>query len=308
MIPFAPMSPAVLPTFLAQAGTPLVSPTLILILCVFAGVATVFLLPGHREVTVRKVAGVTLAILGLILFAIVPSSIEGGGSRGEAFYFWIFAAIAVGSALRVVTHARPVYSALYFVLTVFASAGLFVLMQAEFMAAALVLIYAGAILVTYVFVIMLASQATGEGDTARQMAWYDANSREPAAAAAIGFVLMGVLLYVIYDRAEGLVEPYKTVDTASKLHATGATEELGVYLFTHQSVQLEMAGIILLVSMVGAIVITKRQVLTLVPTHPQKHKHEHEVVERPNTPVDDNPHSIPVYGTESRRQKVYPGA
>jgi NADH-quinone oxidoreductase subunit J len=310
MMPSVAMSPANLPTLLAQAGTPLVSPTLILILCVFAGVATVFLLPGHREVTVRKVAGVTLAILGLILFAILPSSLGGdmggGGSGGEAFYFWVFAAIAVGSALRVVTHSRPVYSALYFVLTVFASAGLFVLMQAEFMAAALVLIYAGAILVTYVFVIMLASQATGEGDTARQMAWYDANSREPAAAAAIGFVLMGVLLYVIYDRAEGLAEPYKTVDTASALHATGATEELGVYLFTHQSVQLEMAGIILLVSMVGAIVITKRQVLTLVSTHPQKLKHE--VVEGPNTPVDDNPHSIPVDGTESRRQKVYPGA
>jgi NADH-quinone oxidoreductase subunit J len=296
---------AVFCDLLAQAGTPLVSPALILILCAFAGVATVFILPGHREVTVRKIAGVALAVLGLILFAILPSSIEGGGSRGQAMYFWIFAAIAIGSALRVVTHARPVYSALYFVLTVFASAGLFVLMQAEFMAAALVLIYAGAILVTYVFVIMLASQATGEGDTARQMAWYDANSREPAAAAAIGFVLMGVLLYVIYDRAEGLVRPFGVTDTTSKMQAAGATEQLGIYLFTHQSVQLEMAGIILLVSMVGAIVITRRQVLTLVPTHLKQVKPE--VVEGPATPVDDNPHSIPVYGTESRRQKVYPG-
>ncbi len=64
--------------------------------------------------------------------------------------------------MRVVTHPAPVYSALYFILTVFASAGLFVLLSAGFMAAALVLIYAGAILITYVFVIMLASQASAE--------------------------------------------------------------------------------------------------------------------------------------------------
>ena len=70
-------------------------------------------------------------------------------------------------AIRVVTHPKPVYSALYFVLTVFASAGLFVLLWAEFMAAALVLIYAGAILVTYVFVIMLAAEAPPPGAAGR---------------------------------------------------------------------------------------------------------------------------------------------
>jgi NADH-quinone oxidoreductase subunit J len=289
---------------IADVTAPPVSPTAILLLCVLAGIATVFVLPGHREPTVRKLAGVGLALLGLILLAVLPSSIAAGASRASAFYFWIFAAIAVGSALRVVTHSRPVYSALYFVLTVFASAGLFVLMEAEFMAAALILIYAGAILVTYVFVIMLASQATGEGDTARQMAWYDANSREPAAAAAIGFVLMGVLLYVIYDRAQGLIPAYGALESPMPIPVTGATERLGMYLFTKQSIQLEMAGIVLLVSMVGAIVITRRQVLTEVPLHPKKVKHE--VVEGPATPVDDNPHSIPVYGTASRRQKVYP--
>ena len=86
-------------------------------------------------------------------------------------YFWIFSAIALVGAVRVVTHPRPVYSALYFVLTVFATAGLFVLLWAEFMAAALVLIYAGAILVTYVFVIMLAAAvdaAAGRWTTARR--------------------------------------------------------------------------------------------------------------------------------------------
>src|SRR6185503_7620582 len=98
-------------------------------------------------------------------------------------YFWIFSAIALLGALRVVTHPRPVYAALYFVLTVFATAGLFILLWAEFMAAALVLIYAGAILVTYVFVIMLAAQpaedgAPVSGSARAALAEYDAVSRE----------------------------------------------------------------------------------------------------------------------------------
>src|SRR5205823_4678557 len=152
---------------------------------------------------------------GLILLAML---VRAGALAGQRMhiYFWIFSAVALGGAIRVVTHPRPVYAALYFVLTVFASAGLFVLMSAEFMAAALVLIYAGAILVTYVFVIMLASDArssaagTGEspgaarGSAIQQMAEYDNVSREPIVAAAIGFALMGVLLFVIFDRAEGV--------------------------------------------------------------------------------------------------------
>ena len=113
-------------------------------------------------------------------------------------YFWIFSAIAIVGALRVVTHSRPVYSALSFVLTVFASAGLFVLLWAEFMAAALVLIYAGAILVTYVFVIMLAARAGAGGELAD---CDHAVSREPLRRPHLGFGLMALLLYVIFDRA-----------------------------------------------------------------------------------------------------------
>ena len=105
-----------------------------------------------------------------------------------------------------ITHPRPVYSALYFVLTVFASAGLFILMYAEFMAAALVLIYAGAILITYVFVIMLAASAQTPGDRSplAGLAECDVHSREPFTAACIGFALMGVLLFVIFDKGDGL--------------------------------------------------------------------------------------------------------
>lgn len=293
------------------------SPVAILILCIFAGIGTIWLLPGRRETAFRKIGGLILAIVGLVLIALLPQLAVGNGKIGPAVYFWIFSAIALFGAFRVVTHPRPVYSALYFVLTVFASAGLFILLEAEFMAAALVLIYAGAILVTYVFVIMLASQASSETATtpARQMADYDNTSREPLAAAVIGFVLMGVLLFVIFDKANGLIAPVGPVPSVAgstdaalnnAVQRAGVTQELGLFLFRNQLAQLELAGLLLTVAMVGAIMIARRQVLVPEADETIVIKAEPEVVVGPATPIDDDPHSIPVYGTDNPRQKAYP--
>ena len=119
-----------------------IPPAMILVLCVVAGIATVLMLPSRFEPSIRKIGGAIMIAVGLILAAMLARGAQGAGIN---VYFWIFSAIAIVSALRVVTHPRPVYSALYFILTVFASAGLFVLLWAEFMAAALVLIYAAQI-------------------------------------------------------------------------------------------------------------------------------------------------------------------
>jgi NADH-quinone oxidoreductase subunit J len=283
---------------------------LILVLCVVAGIGTLLLLPGHRETSFRKIGGIVLLAAALIFFASLPSAF-GSSHITSACYFWIFAAIAIFGALRVVTHPRPVYSALYFVLTVFASAGLFILLEAEFMAAALVLIYAGAILVTYVFVIMLASQASsGTSPTpAQKLAEYDDVSREPLVAVAIGFALMGVLLFLIFDKAAGLAAPAGPLPLSAGpdgqpaviVDVSGTTQQLGMYLFRSQLVQLELAGLILTLAMVGAIVIARRQVLVNEPMAGGP-----EVLIGPATPIDDNPHSIPVYGTDNPRQKAFP--
>ena len=284
----------------APVVPPVFSPVLLLVLCAVAGVATVMMLPGHRQAALRNLGGLALLVVGLIFISSTPNLIAESSGHAPVFYFWMFSAIAVAGALRVVTHPKPVYSALYFVLTIFASAGLFVLMEAEFMAAALVIIYAGAILVTYVFVIMLASQATGSGSALQPMADYDSHSREPLAAAAIGFAMMGALLFVIFDKAQGLAEPFGSIamlpnNQGPQPVVEGSTQELGLYLFQHQLVQLELAGIILVVSMVGAILISRRKVTLLPgmagPIVP-------ETVTTPAAPVDDNPHSIPVYGSQ----------
>src|SRR5690606_24328497 len=128
---------------------------------------------------------------------------------------------------------------------------LFILLAADFMAAALVLIYAGAILVTYVFVIMLAqqSQSTDEEHPLAGLADYDVVSREPVLASLIGIVLMGVLMFVIFDRGQALM-------AAPEASAPGA-RGLGESLFGVNLVSTETAGVILTLAMVGAITIAR---------------------------------------------------
>lgn len=297
--------------FLAAESAPDTVPggVSVLILCVVAGLGTAWLLPAPVHPARRRVGGALLVIAGLVFLGLlVRGAARAAGVQAHTVYFWIFSAIALFSAARVVTHPRPVYSALYFVLAVFASAGLFVLLYAQFMAAALVIIYAGAILVTYVFVIMLAVQSHA-GDSAptaaQQMADYDAHSRDPFIASAIGFALMGVLIFVILDRGE---TPQVAPARQAVMNAVGAptvegnTQILGVYLFSSQQLSLELAGLLLTIAMVGAIVIARRRVLR---SHPEPAAPSETVV-FPATPVNDDPHSIPVYGTDNPRQKAYP--
>ncbi len=323
---------------LAQSSVPL-DPTVILALCAVAGVGTVLLLPSRREAPLRIIGGIILLTAGLVFAALLVRWAVGNaawGAASERIYFWIFSAIALIGSVRVVTHTKPVYSALYFVLTVFATAGLFLLLWAEFMAAALVLIYAGAILITYVFVIMLAAEAApGQGSTAAShqtgalagLAEHDAVSRDPLIACAIGFALMGVLLFVIFDKYQALgrqgelpppIQSAEVIQGPDEAPAdslappvekppvlAGSTQQLGAFLFTNQLINLELAGLILTIAMVGAIVIARRQVIDQAgQTVPDEAPSE--VVIGPATPQTDDPHSIPVYGTTNPRQKAYP--
>lgn len=272
-----------------------VGPVAVLALCVVAGIGTVLLLPGKREASIRKIGGVVLALAGLVFAGLLARAAAGMGA-----YFWIFSGLAVFGAVRVITHPRPVYSALYFVMTVMASAGLFILLWAEFMAAALILIYAGAILITYVFVIMLAASTTSS-KASTVVADYDNVSREPIVASIIGFALMGVLLFVVFDKSVPIAPRGSVIDPVP-YKVSGGTQALGAYLYTDQVVNLELAGLILTLAMVGAIVIAKRQVWA----GPRPTLSTPVVTTAPMTPVDDNPHSIPVYGTDNPRHKAYP--
>lgn len=168
------------------------------------GALGLFLLVRHQDVNYRilgMIAGI--AGVGWLFMQLTFSLAAESGEGRPAVLFWVFAAIAIGAAVRMVTHTRPVYSALYFVMVVLSSSALFLLLGAEFMAFALVIVYAGAILITYLFVLMLAQQAPTESEETKR-AGYDRFAREPAAASVVGFILIAVLGQAIFDRDRGL--------------------------------------------------------------------------------------------------------
>ena len=139
---------------------------------------------------------VTMVTIGVAasgwLIGIVTGSLSAFSEVGHGIFFIIFSLCAVAAAIRMVTHERPIYCALYFVLIVISTAGLLLMLEAEFMAFALIIVYAGAILITYMFVLMLANQAENPEEPYSQ-AIYDRIPREPAAAVVVGFLLLCLL-------------------------------------------------------------------------------------------------------------------
>ncbi|MFM7132811.1 MAG: NADH-quinone oxidoreductase subunit J [Planctomycetota bacterium] len=145
--------------------------------------------PGRKGL---RIAGTVVAIAGLaMLFVEALKATTGAGSAGAPPVFpVIFGFIALAGAVRMITHPRPVFAALYFILVVIATAGLFLLLRAEFMAFSLIIVYAGAILITYMFVLMLAQQSPAAGVAE---AWYDRVPRESVSAVVVGFLMLATL-------------------------------------------------------------------------------------------------------------------
>lgn len=222
------------------------SPALLVLLLTLGGVGLYLLMPGGRQ-NVRR-AGLLLLVGGAV--ALVVGLLPLVRTAAEPFFFFSFSLLGLWAAIRVVTHSRPVYSALYFVLVALTVAGLLVLMQAEFLAAALVIIYAGAILVTYVFVIMLAQQVGGP-------ARYDAAAREPLLGCLTGFVLLALLAARMMGGAPVAAE----VAAPSAAVSAGTVGNVGTALLTRYAIGVQIAGALLLASMVGAIAVARRKAL-----------------------------------------------
>lgn len=166
----------------------MMSPILFYAACAIGALGVALAMPRRAVSPYLIGAIVGAAALGLALIGLAVAKPDALPN----FHFYIFSAIALGAALRCITHARPIYSALYFVLTILASTGLYLILAAEFMAFALIIVYAGAILITYLFVIMLASEGPTE-EVAEAMGEYDRVAREPWTASIAGFVLIAAL-------------------------------------------------------------------------------------------------------------------
>src|SRR5437016_5096940 len=166
-------------------------PILVPVLLGFVGVY--LLLPRARWTA--PVWGLVLSGAALLLGCVLL--VHAAASWQETLLFYIFAFLAVLAGGLMITQSNPVYAALSFALVVLSTCGLFLLQAAPFLMAATIIIYAGAIIVTFLFVIMLAQQ---EGFSNA-----DQRSREPFLATVAGFLLLGALLVVLrqtYHRPE----------------------------------------------------------------------------------------------------------
>jgi NADH-quinone oxidoreductase subunit J len=160
--------------------------------------------------------------------------------------FFYFAAIIVATAALVVTLRNPVYSAMSLLIVFFHVAGLFVLLNAEFIAAVQVLVYAGAILVLYLFVVMLLNLKREER-----------YHRQYLLGGLLGAVILTELMLVLFrSDFSPPIGPY----TPAELQAVGNTEAVGKAMFTTYLLPFEVASLVLLVAMIGAIVLAKRVV------------------------------------------------
>jgi NADH-quinone oxidoreductase subunit J len=184
----------------------IISPIFLLVLCAVGALGLCLALP--RRGATPQLLGALVA--GVAAGAVILTLTLKNPSHAPNIYFYLFSAVALGSSLRVITHPKPVYAALYFILTIIASAGLYLLMAAEFVSFALIIVYAGAILITYLFVIMLASQSPTE-DMDRGEAEYDVSAREPIAASVVGFLLLATLTSFAFRGAVQLPESVAAV-------------------------------------------------------------------------------------------------
>ncbi len=177
----------------------------------FAVVVALYLLVG-RGGRGTKVLGVLGGFASLAwIYVMAGETIAGGNGVAREVLFLIFSVIAVSAAVRMITHDRPVYSAINFVFVVLSSAGLFLLLEAEFMAFALIIVYAGAVLITYMFVLMLAQQASSP-DKITEVPEYDRLAREPAAAVTVGFIFLATIFGSVYQGVPDLPPPASVHD------------------------------------------------------------------------------------------------
>ncbi len=193
--------------------------------------------------------GVLFAAVSLGLFGYCVPMIGGVGDWLGQSQFLVLAGITVVSAIAAVTFRNPVYCAVWFGLTLLGTAGLMLWQGAQFLAVATIVVYAGAILVTLLFVLMLANPAGS--------AEYDRLSWEAPLAATIGMVIVGVLTITLRGALSGetIKDVAPTDASRSEVLHSEHVARLGAELFSRHLISVELAGTLLLVALVGAVAI-----------------------------------------------------
>jgi len=167
------------------------------------------------------------------------------------FFFYLFSSVAVLSALMVIVARNPVHAVLFLILTFFSAAGLFVLLGAEFIAMLLIIVYVGAVAVLFLFVVMML-----DVDFAELRAGFTKNA---PLGATIGIIMLVELILVLgLSQYQPNIVGQPAAPAAASGEAITNTEALGRILYTKYIFFFQGAGLILLVAMIGAIVLTLR--------------------------------------------------
>lgn len=166
----------------------------------------------------------------------------------KALLFYLFAFIGAYAALRVVTARNPVHAALHLVLAFFTSAAIWMLLKAEFLAIALVLVYVGAVMVLFLFVVMMVDV---NFDKLREGFWNNL-----PLAAGVGIVIVLEMAFVLLRT---FIVPESAANTLVIPPGSSNTRELGRLIFTEYVYAFEVAAVVLLVAIVAAVALTLRK-------------------------------------------------
>lgn len=164
----------------------------------------------------------------------------------KTFLFYAFSVVLVIAALRVITARNPVHSALFLILSFFSAAGIWMLLKAEFLSIVLVLVYVGAVMVLFLFVVMMLDINL---DKMREGFW----GYFPLAA-TVGTIIVVEMAAVIFHGFQGTDADVPTVSAN-----IGNTKELGKLIYTEYVYAFEIAAVILLVAIVAAVALTLRR-------------------------------------------------
>jgi len=164
----------------------------------------------------------------------------------EAAVFYAFGAVLLASALGVITSRNPVHAALFLVLAFFTASAIWLLLRAEFLALTLMVVYVGAVMVLFLFVVMMLDINL---ERLREGFW-----QYLPLGALVGVLMAAEMAAVLYGRWSGLAVPPKALPPGYS-----NTKELGRLLYTDYALAFEIAAVVLLVAIVAAIALTLRQ-------------------------------------------------
>lgn len=240
---------------------------------VLAAAAMWLMLPRGRVTGLVRATG---ALLGVVALGLWASQIHWLGHWVDQSVFLTFSGVTVAAAAAAVTFRNPIYCAIWFGMSLLGTAALLLLIGAQFLGVATIVVYAGAILVTFLFVLMLAQPDGSAG--------YDRVSWEPLISAATGMVIVGILSMTVGgvlsapEQSGSPLAVASTHDLARGVLAPQHVAQIGAELFGRHLIAVEVAGVLLTVALIGAaaIVIQAKTPPTREPKKPETIGRTHE--------------------------------